>query len=71
MKVLVRMRGRGCRLRHCHSQRPLIVSDNSDHLLLLPAETKLGCGEQAVGNQEILVDMIVDELRLAVLTDDE
>src|SRR6185312_11894858 len=48
-----------------------VVPDNSDSSFLLPTKTQFAGGEQAVGNQDIPVDAIVDELRLAVLADDE
>src|SRR5258708_36021711 len=58
-------------LAHCPSRSPPVVSDNSDLLLLLSAETQLGRGEQTVDNQYIFVGAIVDELGLAVLADGE
>src|SRR3984893_16288150 len=71
MMALLPIRDRGCRLAHCPSRSPPVVSDNSDLLLLLSAETQLGRGEQTVDNQYIFVGAIVDELGLAVLADGE
>src|SRR3981081_2841 len=71
MMALLPIRDRGCRLAHCPSRSPPVVSDNSDLLLLLSAKTQLGRGEQTVDNQYIPVGAIGDELVLAVLADDE
>src|SRR5712672_2772278 len=71
MMALLPIRDRGCRLAHCPSRSPPVVSDNSDLLLLLSAEAQLGGGEQTVDDQYIPVGAIVDELGLAVLADDE
>src|SRR5712664_2072553 len=71
MMALLPIRDRGCRLAHCPSRSPPIVSDNSDLLLLLSAEAQLGRGEQTIDDQYIPVGAIVDELGFTVLTDDE
>src|SRR5260370_7985221 len=70
MKVTVRM-DRGCRFCHCQSRWPPVGSDNSDLLLLLAAEAKLGRSEQTVCNQDIPVDAIVSQLRLSYLAHDK
>src|SRR6516165_877197 len=57
-------------LSHCHSRWPPVISDDPHLLLFLAAEPQLGSREQAVGNQDIPVDAIIDELRLAVRADD-
>src|SRR6516164_389377 len=58
-------------LSHCRSRWPPVTSDDPYLLLLLAAETQFGRGEQTVGNQDIPIDAIIDELGLTVLTDDE
>src|ERR1700751_1745389 len=58
-------------LSHCHSRWPPVISDDPHLLLFLAAETQFGRGEQTVGDQDIPVDSIVDELGLAVLADHE
>src|SRR6478736_7789502 len=67
----VQLRDRRFRLGHYPSRPSPIGSDNSNPLLLVPAKAKFGGGEQTVGNQDISVDAVVDEFRLAVLADDE
>src|SRR3984893_12132459 len=71
MMALLPIRDRGCRLAHCPSRSPPVVSDNSDLLLLLSAETQLGRGEQTIDDEYVFVGAIVDELGLAILADDE
>src|SRR2546429_9203391 len=71
MMALFPIRDRGCRLAHCPSRSPSVVSDNPHLLLLLSAKAQLSRGEQTVDNQYIFVGAIVDELGLAVLVDDE
>src|SRR6516165_8669293 len=71
MMALVRIPNRRRRLGRCPSQSSPVVSHDSDLLLLLSAEAQFGRGKQTVGNQEISIDAIVDELRFTVLADDE
>src|SRR5882724_10890230 len=68
---LVRIQDRCSRLRHGPSCSSPVASDNSNLLLLLSAEAEFSRSEQTVGNQDIPVDAIVDELGLTVLADDE
>src|SRR6516162_1594680 len=58
-------------LSHCHSRWPPVISDDPYLLLFLAAEPQFGRGEQTIGNQDIPVDAIIDELGFTVLTDDE
>src|ERR1700761_1661944 len=69
--IPVRIPDPDSRLDHCLSHSPSVVPYDSDLPLLLCAKAKLGGGEQAVGNKQIAVDAVIDELRLTIRADDE